>query len=65
MTLPNFQKMMYPALKCYADGKELRPRDIENEVADILKIPSEAREELIPSQIETVLKNLYSGKTIR
>ncbi len=60
MTLPNFQKMMYPALECYADGKEQRPRDIEDKVADMLKIPQEAKEELIPSQMETVLRNRVS-----
>ena len=60
MALPNFQKMMYPALECYADGKELRPRDVEDKVANMLKIPQEEREELIPSQMETVLRNRVS-----
>lgn len=61
MAVPDFQSMMNPVLDIYTqNGSELRPRDIENEVAERFNLTEEERNEMIPSNIETVLRNRVS-----
>lgn len=57
MAIPGFQEMMYPVLQIYSDGKEYRPSEIEQRVADNMSIPEEDRQILLPSEVETVLRN--------
>ena len=61
MAVPDFQAMMNPVLDIYTQNdSELRPRDIENEVAERFNLTEEERNEMIPSNIETVLRNRVS-----
>lgn len=61
MAVPDFQAMMNPVLDIYTqNGSELRPRDIEKEVAERFNLTEEERNEMIPSNIETVLRNRVS-----
>ena len=57
MAVPGFQEMMYPVLQIYSDGKEYRPREIEQRVADNMNISEEDRQLLLPSEVQTVLRN--------
>lgn len=61
MAIPDFQEMMNPVLSIYEKcGTEIRPRDIENEIATIFNLSDEDLQQMIPSNIETVLRNRVS-----
>lgn len=57
MTIPDFQSLMLPLLRFYADGKEHTNRESIDYLADQLKISSEQRKELLPSGRAPVLDN--------
>ena len=58
MAVPAFQSLMNPVLNLYEKKNvELRPRDIENEIAELFNLSEEDKKEMIPSNIETILRN--------
>lgn len=61
MAIPDFQAMMNPVLNIYEQsGVEIRPRDIEEQIAEIFNMSDEDKRQMIPSNIETVLRNRVS-----
>jgi restriction system protein len=57
MTIPDFQSLMLPLLRFYADGKEHANRESTDYLADKLSITPEERKELLPSGRAPVLDN--------
>ncbi len=58
MAVPDFQSLMNPILNLYEKKNvELRPRDIEDEIAKLFNLSEEDKKEMIPSNIETILRN--------
>ncbi len=58
MPIPSFEVFLKPALQIYAKNKnEIKPKDIENEIAEIFNFTEEEKQEMLPSKTETVLKN--------
>ncbi len=61
MAIPDFQEMMNPVLSIYEkSGTGIRPRDIEDRIATIFNLSDEEQRQMIPSNIETVLRNRVS-----
>ena len=61
MTVPDFQLMMNPVLDIYANRNcAIRPRDIEEEIANRFNLSDDDKNQMIPSNIETVLRNRVS-----
>ena len=58
MSIPSFEAFLKPALQIYAKNKkEIRPRDIQDEIAMFFNFTEEEKKEMLPSNKETVLKN--------
>ena len=58
MAVPDFQSLMNPVLNLYEKKNvELRPRDIEDEIAELFNLSEEDKNQMIPSNIETILRN--------
>ena len=58
MAVPDFQSLMNPVLNLYEKKNvELRPHDIEDEIAELLNLSEEDKNKMIPSKIETTLHN--------
>lgn len=58
MAIPSFEAFLKPALQIYAKNKnEIRPRDIQDEIAKVFNFTEEEKKEMLPSKTETVLKN--------
>lgn len=58
MAVPDFQSLMNPVLNLYEKkNAELRPRDIEDEIAELFNLSEEDKNEMIPSNIEKILRN--------
>lgn len=58
MSIPSFEAFLKPALQIYAKNKnEIRPRDIQDEIAKVFNFTEEEKKEMLPSKTETVLKN--------
>jgi restriction system protein len=58
MSVPSYQEFMNPVLQILVKiRKGARPRDIENAVADLLELSDEDRLQLVPSGIETTIRN--------
>lgn len=58
MAVPDFQSLMNPVLILYEKKNvELRPRDIEDEIAKLFNLSEEDKNQMIPSNIETILRN--------
>ncbi len=58
MSVPDFQSLMNPVLNLYEKKNvELRPKDIEDEIAELLNLSEEDKNQMIPSNIETILRN--------
>ena len=58
MAVPDFQSLMNPVLKIYEKrNAELRPHDIEDEIADLFNLSEKDKNEMIPSNTQTVLHN--------
>lgn len=58
MAVPDFQSLINPILNLYEKKNvELRPRDIEDEIAKLFNLSEEDKKEMIPSNIETILRN--------
>jgi restriction system protein len=57
MSVPDFQTLMLPVLREFADGVEHAPKDIRQRVADRLQLTSEDIAEMVPSGGQTRLAN--------
>jgi restriction system protein len=57
MSVPDFQTLMLPVLREFADGAEHAPKDIRQRVADRLKLTAEEIGEMVPSGTQTRLAN--------
>lgn len=58
MAIPDFQEMMNPVLNIYKEcDTAIRPRDIEDKIAAVFNLSDEDQRQMIPSNIETVLRN--------
>ena len=58
MSIPSFEAFLKPALQIYAKNKkEIRPRDIQDEIAMFFNFTEEEKKEMLPSNKEPVLKN--------
>ncbi len=61
MAIPDFQEMMNTVLNIYASSADkIKPRDIEERVADEFNLSEEDRNKKIPSNLETILRNRVS-----
>ena len=56
MQIPDYQSLMLPVLLAAANG-EVRFADVVHDLAEKLKLPPEARAELLPSGKQTVFNN--------
>jgi restriction system protein len=57
MAIPDFQSIMLPLLRFYADGKEHANREPIDHLADEFGLSDEERKELLPSGRQAVLDN--------
>lgn len=57
MPVPDYQKFLYPILRCIADGNEHKIRDIYEQAADIFGLTEDERAERIPSGTQQLYKN--------
>ena len=57
MPIPQFQEFHLPVLTLCGDGAVHKPRDVAPAVADIMKIPVEDRDEMLPSGTQSTLQN--------
>jgi restriction system protein len=57
MAVPDFQTLMLPVLREFADGDEHAPKDIRQRVADRLQLTPEDIAEVVPSGGQTRLSN--------
>lgn len=57
MPVPDYQKFLLPILKCIADGKEHKIRDIYEETANDFGLTKNERAERIPSGTQQLYKN--------
>jgi restriction system protein len=57
MAVPDFQTLMLPVLREFADGAEHAPKDIRQRVADRLQLTPEEIAEMLPSGTQTRLAN--------
>lgn len=57
MPVPDYQKCFHPILRCIADGKEHKIRDIYEQTADIFGLTEDERAERIPSGTQQLYKN--------
>jgi restriction system protein len=57
MSVPDYQSLMLPVLKCISDGKEWRIGECADRTAEKLNLSQEDKETLLPSGKQTVLYN--------
>lgn len=57
MSIPDFQKCMLPLLRYLADGAEHTLRDSEESLAELFRLTSAERAELLPSGQQGIFKN--------
>lgn len=57
MPVPDYQKFFLPILRCIADGKEYKIRDIYEQTADAFELTEDERSERIPSGTQQLYKN--------
>jgi restriction system protein len=57
MAVPDFQTLMLPVLREFADGAEHAPKEIRQRVADRLQLSPKDVEEMVPSGTQTRLAN--------
>jgi restriction system protein len=57
MTLPDYQKLMLPLLKCASNGDEVKTSNCVEVIANDLGISNEEKEQLLPSGKQTILSN--------
>jgi restriction system protein len=54
MPIPDYQTLMLPLLRCFADGKEHSIQDLVNTLAREFSLSPEELRELLPSGKQTV-----------
>lgn len=54
MPIPDYQTLMLPLLRCFADGKEHSIQDLVNTLAGEFSLSQEELRELLPSGKQTV-----------
>jgi restriction system protein len=57
MTIPDYQSLMLPLLRCLADGKDRRLRDLIDQLAQEFSLTEAERRELLPSGQQPVFDN--------
>jgi restriction system protein len=57
MSVPDFQTLMLPVLREFADGAEHAPKEIRQRVADRLHMTPEDIAEMVPSGTQARLAN--------
>ena len=60
MAIPSFDEMYIPTLKCLSDGDEHTTREINDFIAEYMKISDEERLELLPSGKEEIFRSRAS-----
>jgi restriction system protein len=57
MTIPDYQTVMLPFLKCLSEGGEYKTRDLVNSLSDKFELTEEERKELLPSGQQSIIGN--------